>query len=136
MHCDFACLLYNKYIVNKLSRERVLKIMTEAVKLEQEFLTVALPVNLLGMNCVDMSQYIEFVADRLLVALNFEKHYFATNPFPFMELISMEKKTNFFEKTESNYQMSGIMAATMKIGNDNNNKDDDGSRKLLETNFD
>lgn len=110
LHCDFACLLYTKYLQNKLTHQRVLDIITDAVKIEQEFITDALPVDLIGMNSRLMAQYIEFVADRLLVALGYPKHYNAANPFDFMELISLQAKTNFFEKRVAEYQKAGVMA--------------------------
>jgi len=110
LHCDFACLLYTKYINNKLPQERVLQIILEAVEIEKEFVTDSLPVDLIGMNARLMQQYIEFVADRLLVALGVPKHFNATNPFDFMEMISLQGKTNFFEKRVSEYQKSGVMA--------------------------
>ncbi len=109
LHCDFACLLYTKYIKNKLPEEQVLKIITDAVSIEKEFIIEALPVKLIGMNSELMSQYIEFVADRLLVALGLKKHYNATNPFDFMEMISLQGKTNFFEKRVAEYQKAGVM---------------------------
>ena len=110
LHCDFACLLYTKYINNKLPAERVLQIILEAVEIEKEFVTDSLPVDLIGMNARLMAQYIEFVADRLLVALGVPKQFNATNPFDFMEMISLQGKTNFFEKRVSEYQKSGVMA--------------------------
>ena len=110
LHCDFACLLYTKYINNKLPVERVLQIILEAVEIEKEFVTDSLPVDLIGMNARLMQQYIEFVADRLLVALGVQKHFNATNPFDFMEMISLEGKTNFFEKRVSEYQKAGVMS--------------------------
>jgi ribonucleoside-diphosphate reductase beta chain len=110
LHCDFACLLYTKYINNKLPVERVLQIILEAVEIEKEFVTDSLPVDLIGMNARLMQQYIEFVADRLLVALGVSKHFNATNPFDFMEMISLEGKTNFFEKRVSEYQKAGVMS--------------------------
>ncbi|GAB4126930.1 MAG: ribonucleotide-diphosphate reductase subunit beta [Raineya sp.] len=110
LHCDFACMLYNNYIVNKLPKEKILEIITDAVKIEQEFVTESLPVDLIGMNARLMSQYIEFVADRLLVALGCKKHYGVSNPFPFMEMISLQGKTNFFEKRVAEYQKAGVMA--------------------------
>lgn len=109
LHTDFACLLY-KYIKNKPSQETVYAQITEAVLIEQEFLTEALPVKLIGMNADLMKQYIEFVADRLLIALGYPKIYNAENPFDFMELISMQGKTNFFEKKVGEYQKSGVMS--------------------------
>ena len=110
LHCDFACLLYTKYINNKIPFEQVRAIILEAVEIEKEFVTDSLPVDLIGMNARLMSQYIEFVADRLLVALGGQKYFNATNPFDFMEMISLQGKTNFFEKRVSEYQKSGVMA--------------------------
>ncbi|PRT52877.1 Ribonucleoside-diphosphate reductase small chain 1 [Wickerhamiella sorbophila] len=109
MHTDFACLLYS-HLVNRPKKEIVERIITEAVAIEQEFLTEALPVSLLGMNSKLMCQYIEFVADRLLVALGLNKIYNSTNPFDFMENISLSGKTNFFEKRVSDYQKAGVMS--------------------------
>ncbi len=108
LHCDFACLLYSQ-LKNKLAPSRVTEIIKNAVEIEKEFVTDALPVRLIGMNADLMRQYIEFVADRLLVALGCEKAYNATNPFDFMELISLQGKTNFFEKRVAEYQKSGVM---------------------------
>jgi ribonucleoside-diphosphate reductase beta chain len=108
LHCDFACLLYS-YLENKLPEERVHAIIRDAVTIEQEFVTDALPVSLIGMNARTMSQYIEFVADRLLVSLGCSKIYNSTNPFDFMEMISVQGKTNFFEKRVAEYQKSGVM---------------------------
>jgi ribonucleoside-diphosphate reductase beta chain len=110
LHCDFACLLYSQ-LVNQLPKEKVKQIITDAVSIEKEFVTEALPVRLIGMNADMMCQYIEFVADRLLVALNCGKVYNATNPFDFMELISLQGKTNFFEKRVAEYQKSGVMGS-------------------------
>ncbi|MFD2718995.1 ribonucleoside-diphosphate reductase small subunit [Hymenobacter monticola] len=109
LHCDFACLLYS-YLQNKLDPARVQGIIRDAVTIEQEFVTDALPVSLIGMNAKSMSQYIEFVADRLLVALGCGKIYNATNPFDFMEMISVQGKTNFFEKRVAEYQKAGVMS--------------------------
>lgn len=109
LHCDFACLMY-KHLVNKPSVATVTGIIKDAVKIEQEFLTDALPVALIGMNNALMKQYIEFVADRLLVELKCPKVYNSENPFDFMELISLEGKTNFFEKKVGEYQKAGVMA--------------------------
>lgn len=109
LHCDFACLLYTEHIKNKLPEEQVLQIITDAVEIEQEFVVDALPVNLIGMNSKLMSQYIEFVADRLLLALGLKKHYNSSNPFDFMEMISLQGKTNFFEKRVAEYQKAGVM---------------------------
>lgn len=108
LHCDFACLLYAQHLVNKLSEERIHQIIGDAVAIEKEFICSALPVRLIGMNCELMSQYIEFVADRLLVALGHNKIWNATNPFDFMEMISLTGKTNFFEKRVGEYQKAGV----------------------------
>uniref|UniRef100_A0A4W5LLA3 Ribonucleotide reductase M2 b n=1 Tax=Hucho hucho TaxID=62062 RepID=A0A4W5LLA3_9TELE len=112
LHCNFACLLYS-YIVKKPSEDRVKDIITKAVSIEQEFLTEALPVDLIGINGVLMKQYIEFVADHLLLDLGLAKVYLTENPFDFMESISLEGKTNFFEKRVSEYQRFGVMSNTM-----------------------
>jgi ribonucleoside-diphosphate reductase beta chain len=110
LHCDFACLLYDKYIKNKLSQQSIYDIITNAVEIEKEFVTDALPVNLIGMNAKLMTQYIEFVADRLLAELGCEKFYKSSNPFDFMEMISLQGKTNFFEKRVGEYQKAGVMS--------------------------
>ena len=107
MHTDFACLLYSK-IVNKLKKAQVHKIVKEAVKIEKNFITKALPCELIGMNATLMSQYIEFVADRLLMQLGYPKAYNVANPFEFMERISLEGKDNFFEKKVSNYAKAAV----------------------------
>jgi len=109
LHCDFACMIYTDHLKNLLPKERVLSIIKEAVEIEQDFVTSALPVDLIGMNSKLMSQYIEFVADRLLLALGVEKEYNVTNPFDFMEMISLQGKTNFFEKRVAEYQKAGVM---------------------------
>lgn len=108
LHCDFACLLYNNHVVNKLPKERIREIITNAVEIEKEFVCDALPVKLIGMNAEMMSQYIEFVADRLLVELGNAKVYNATNPFDFMDMISLQGKTNFFEKRVAEYRKAGV----------------------------
>merc|ERR1712226_1366628 len=107
LHCDFACLLYSK-LVNKLPHTRIIEIITDAVDIEKEFISDALPVELIGMNSDLMKQYIEFCADRLLVALDVAKHYNTVNPFEWMELISLQGKTNFFEKRVGEYAKSGV----------------------------
>lgn len=109
LHCDFACHIYTKHIVNKIPQEKIYEIITNAVEIEQEFVVDALPVDLIGMNAKLMSQYIEFVADRLLVSLGCDKYYNSENPFDFMEMISLQGKTNFFEKRVAEYQKSGVM---------------------------
>ncbi len=107
LHCDFACLLYSM-LKNKLTEQQVHGIIADAVKCEHEFVTDALPVSLIGMNAKLMCQYIEFVADRLLVALGYSKIYNAANPFDFMEMISLQGKTNFFEKRVGEYKKAGV----------------------------
>jgi len=107
MHTDFACLLYSK-IKNKLTKTKVTKIIKDAVKIEKNFITKALPCELIGMNAVLMSQYIEFVADRLVVQLGYPKIFNVANPFDFMERISLEGKDNFFEKRNANYAKAGV----------------------------
>ncbi|MEO9533968.1 MAG: ribonucleoside-diphosphate reductase small subunit [Crocinitomicaceae bacterium] len=109
LHCDFACLLYNNHLVNKLPKETVSKIITDAVEIEKEFVTDAIPVKLIGMNAELMTQYIEFVADRLLGELGCEKVYNTSNPFDFMDMISIQGKTNFFEKRVAEYQKAGVL---------------------------
>lgn len=109
LHCDFACLLYS-ILNNKLSAERVLEIVMDAVEIEREFVCEALSCDLVGMNAGLMSKYIDFVADRLLVALGQRKHYNSQNPFDWMELISLQGKTNFFEKRVGEYQKASVMA--------------------------
>ena len=109
LHCEFACLLYGM-LNNKLSEEAVYNIIRDAVAIEKEFITDDLPVALIGMNAKLMQQYIEFVADRWLSELGYPKIYNTTNPFDFMEMISLEGKTNFFEKRVGDYQKAGVMA--------------------------
>ncbi|MDO7744023.1 MAG: ribonucleotide-diphosphate reductase subunit beta, partial [Pedobacter sp.] len=111
MHCEFACLLY-KMLENRLTQEAVHGIIKDAVEIEKEFVTDALPVALIGMNAKLMSQYIEFVADRWSQELGYDKIYNATNPFDFMEMISLQGKTNFFEKRVGDYQKSGVLTST------------------------
>ena len=109
LHCDFACLIYTQYVKNKLPKEQVTKIITDAVTIEKKFVVEAIPVKLIGMNSDLMCQYIEFCADRLLAALDCSKYYNAANPFDFMEMISLQGKTNFFEKRVAEYQKAGVM---------------------------
>ena len=109
LHCDFACLLYTDHLKNQLPKETVTEIIRDAVEIEKEFVSSALPVGLIGMNSKLMCDYIEFVADRLLVALDCSKIYHAANPFDFMEMISLQGKTNFFEKRVGEYQKAGVM---------------------------
>ena len=108
LHCDFACLLYSMLEHTKLSQEAVHTLIADAVTLEHEFVTDALPVSLIGMNAKLMCQYIEFVADRLLVSLGYAKIYNTSCPFDFMEMISLQGKTNFFEKRVGEYKKAGV----------------------------
>ncbi len=110
MHCEFACLMYSM-LQNQLSEAEVHQIISDAVAIEKEFVTDALPVDLIGMNARLMQQYIEFVADRWVSELGYRKIYNATNPFDFMEMISLQGKTNFFEKRVGDYQKSGVLNA-------------------------
>ena len=105
LHCEFAVLLYSK-LQKKLNKKRIYEIIQDAVTIEKEFITEAIPCKLIGMNCKLMSQYIEFVADRLCVQLGYDKIYNSSNPFDFMELISIETKVNFFERTNSEYALA------------------------------
>jgi len=109
LHCDFACLLYNNHLINKLPKEQIKMIINDAVEIEKEFVVESLPVKLIGMNSDLMCKYIEFVADRLLVELGNEKIYNVTNPFDFMDMINLQGKTNFFEKRVGEYQKAGVM---------------------------
>jgi len=113
MHTDFACLLL-QHLNHKPDPKLIERIITEAVEIEKEFLTDALPVALLGMNSKLMQQYIEFVADRLLLAMGNKRFYNSQNPFSFMENISLAGKTNFFEKRVGDYQKAGVMSGTKK----------------------
>ena len=112
LHCDFAVLLHNKHVVNKVSKERITEIIRDAVSIEKEFILESLPVRLIGMNSDMMSQYIEFVSDRLLMELGCEKIYNSTNPFDFMDMINLQGKTNFFEKRVGEYQKAGVANAS------------------------
>ena len=109
VHCDFAVHLHNNHLVNKVPKERIKQIITNALDIEKEFITESLPVSLIGMNSKLMTQYLEFVTDRLLVELQCEKIYNVTNPFDFMDMISLQGKTNFFEKRVSEYQKAGVL---------------------------
>ncbi len=111
LHCDFACLLYTQHLINKLSKEQVQNIIMDAVEIEKEFILDALPVKLIGMNSDLMAQYIEFVADRLLLELGNERVYNASNPFEFMEMISIQGKANFFERRVGEYQKAGVLSS-------------------------
>lgn len=126
LHCDFACLLYRSHIVNQLPKETIVEIIKDAVAIEQEFVSDALPVKLIGMNADLMCRYIEFVADRLLVELGCSKVWNSENPFDFMEMISLQGKTNFFEKRVAEYQKAGVMQ---------NNNQESGPRFSLDEDF-
>jgi len=117
LHCDFACLLYSE-LQTKLSQSKVTDIITNAVEIEKEFVTDSLPVRLIGMNADMMCTYIEFVADRLLLALGCQKAYNAVNPFDFMEMLSLQNKSNFFEKRVSEYQKTSDKAIDFDNLND------------------
>ena len=108
LHCDFAVHLYNNHIENKLTKDRIMEIIGSALKIEKEFITESLPVDLIGMNKDLMKQYLEYVADRLLVDLGVGKVYNSENPFDFMQNIAMENKTNFFEKRVSDYSKAAV----------------------------
>ncbi|HZH68991.1 MAG TPA: ribonucleotide-diphosphate reductase subunit beta [Flavobacteriaceae bacterium] len=108
VHCDFAVHLHNHHLINKVPKKRIREIIVDALTIEREFITESLPVSLIGMNAKLMTQYLEFVTDRLLVELECEKEYNATNPFDFMDMISLQGKTNFFEKRVSEYQKAGV----------------------------
>jgi ribonucleoside-diphosphate reductase subunit M2 len=105
LHTEFAVLLYSK-LQRKLQKKRIYEIIQEAVEIEKEFILEAIPCRMIGMNSKLMSQYIEFVADRLCLQLGYDKIYNASNPFDFMELISIETKVNFFERTNSEYALA------------------------------
>ena len=108
LHADFAVHLHQHHIVNKVPKERITEILVDALNIEREFITESLPVSLIGMNSKLMTQYLEFVTDRLLVEYGCDKVYHVSNPFDFMEMISLEGKTNFFEKRVSEYQKAGV----------------------------
>lgn len=126
LHTDFACLLYS-HIVNKLPNEKIYEIICDAVVYEKEFVSESIPVELIGMNSTLMQQYIEFVADRLLYSLGVPKKYNATNPFEWMDMISLQGKTNFFEKKVGDYQKAGVMQ--------NNTNKEEGSAFTLAADF-
>ncbi|WP_445386215.1 ribonucleotide-diphosphate reductase subunit beta [Robiginitalea sp. IMCC44478] len=126
MHCDYAVHLHNKHLVNKVSKKRITEIITDALNIEREFITESLPVSLIGMNAKLMTQYLEFVTDRLLVELECEKVYNSTNPFDFMDMISLQGKTNFFEKRVSEYQKAGVL---------NKEKDTDAQKISFDADF-
>ena len=109
LHCDYAVHLHNNHLVNKVPKERIKEIIVDALKIEREFITESLPASLIGMNSTLMTQYLEFVTDRLLVELDCEKEYNVSNPFDFMDMINLQGKTNFFEKRVGEYQKAGVM---------------------------
>ena len=109
MHCDFAVLLHNNHLANKVSDDRIKEIIMSALEIEKEFITESLPVRLIGMNSDLMIQYLEFVADRLLMDLGCSKVYNSENPFDFMVNIALQGKANFFEKRVSEYQKAGVL---------------------------
>jgi ribonucleoside-diphosphate reductase beta chain len=109
VHCDFAVHLHNQHLINKVPNERIREIIVDALNIEREFITESLPVSLIGMNAGLMTQYLEFVADRLLVELGCGREYNTANPFDFMDMISLQGKTNFFEKKVAEYQKAGVM---------------------------
>lgn len=111
VHCDFAVHLHNHHLVNKVPKDRIRTIIIDALTIEREFVTESLPVSLIGMNANLMTQYLEFVTDRLLVELGCEREYNASNPFDFMDMISLQGKTNFFEKRVAEYQKAGVMSS-------------------------
>lgn len=129
MHTDFACLIY-KHLNNKISNEKIVEIVTNAVSIEMEFVSESLPVELIGMNSALMGQYIKFVADRLLYALGVPKFYRVENPFEWMEMISLQGKTNFFEKRVGEYQKAGV-----KTGHENETKTFDFNQNLEDVDF-
>jgi ribonucleoside-diphosphate reductase beta chain len=109
LHCDFAINLYNNHIVNKLPSSEVKEILLDALKVEKEFILESLPSKLIGMNSELMSQYLEFITDRLLSQLGCEKEFNVKNPFDFMDMISIEGTTNFFEKRVSEYKKASVL---------------------------
>jgi len=124
MHCDFAVHLHNHHLINKVPKARIAEILTNALDIERKFITESLPVSLIGMNAKLMTQYLEFVTDRLLVELGCERVYNSSNPFDFMDMISLQGKTNFFEKRVSEYQKAGVM-----------NKDADDNKISFDADF-
>lgn len=126
MHCDYAVHLHNKHLIRPVPKKRIREILVDALNIEREFITESLPASLIGMNSKLMTQYLEFVTDRLLVELGCEREYNATNPFDFMDMISLQGKTNFFEKRVSEYQKAGIL---------NKEKDEDAQKISFDADF-
>ena len=124
VHCDFAVHLHNNHLINKVPKERIREIIVDALNIEREFITESLPASLIGMNAKLMTQYLEFVADRLLAELECEKEYGSANPFDFMDMINLQGKTNFFEKRVGEYQKAGVM-----------NKDKDTNKISFDADF-
>jgi ribonucleoside-diphosphate reductase beta chain len=124
LHCDFAVHLHNNHLINKVPKERICEIIVDALNIEREFITESLPASLIGMNSKLMTEYLEFVADRLLVELECEKEYGSANPFDFMDMINLQGKTNFFEKRVGEYQKAGVM-----------NKDKDTNKISFDADF-
>ena len=110
VHCDFAVHLHNNHLVNKVPPKRIKEILIDALDIERMFITESLPISLIGMNAKLMTQYLEFVTDRLLVELGCENEFNSSNPFDFMDMISLQGKTNFFEKRVSEYQKAGVLS--------------------------
>jgi len=125
MHCDFAVHLHENHLVNKVPKERIREILVDALNIEREFITESLPVSLIGMNSKLMTQYLEFVADGLLEDLGCEKEFNTANPFDFMDMISLQGKTNFFEKRVGDYQKAGVMDINKGDDEDKYNMDFD-----------
>ena len=117
MHCDYAVHLHNHHLVNKVPKERITAILVDALNIEREFITESLPASLIGMNAKLMTQYLEFVTDRLLVELECDRVYNSSNPFDFMDMISLQGKTNFFEKRVSEYQKAGVLNKEKEVDN-------------------
>lgn len=130
MHTDFACLIY-KHLNNKLPTETIMEILTNAVDIEMKFVSESLPVELIGMNSVLMGQYIQFCADRLLFSLGCPKYYKVENPFEWMEMISLQGKTNFFEKRVGEYQKAGVKNSATGV----ENKDFDFNQNIDDVDF-
>ena len=127
MHCDYAVHLHNNHLINKVPKARITEILVDALNIEREFITESLPASLIGMNSKLMTQYLEFVTDRLLVELECDKVYNSTNPFDFMDMISLQGKTNFFEKRVAEYQKAGV--------SNNKDKDDDSQKISFDADF-
>ena len=126
MHCDYAVHLHNHHLVNKVPKKRITEILVDALNIEREFITESLPASLIGMNSKLMTEYLEFVTDRLLIELGCEKVYNSANPFDFMDMISLQGKTNFFEKRVSEYQKAGVL---------NKDKDEDAQKISFDADF-